>query len=100
MRRNDRLRQLVDRLQSPIMTWFIRLQGARAVVGDPRRGHPLRDGPSWRQGQDHVFRLGNLAIGRHNAVLHLQLVRDSRYQLVVAASAAPSSNAVVEPGPA
>jgi hypothetical protein len=104
VRRDDRLRfkKLVDWLQSSVMTWSIWRQGARALVGDPRRGHPLRKRPSRRAGQQHVFRLDYIDTGRRSAVLplHLQVVRDSRHQLIGAASAATSSSPIVEPGSA
>jgi hypothetical protein len=97
MPRDDRLRKLIDRLQNPVMTWLIRREEAREVVGDPRRGQPLRDRPSWRTGQEHVFRL-DVDTGRRYAIV--QLVRESELQLIVAASATTSSCTVVEPGPA
>jgi hypothetical protein len=102
VRRKERLRfkKLVDWLQSSVMTWSIWRQGARALVGDPRRGHPLRKRPSRRAGQQHVFRLDYIDTGRRSAVLRVQLVRDGRHELVVAASAATSTSAVVEPRPA
>ena len=99
VRREDRLRQLVDRLRSPVKTWAMWRQGARAVVSDPCRGHRLRDRPGWRKGQDNVLRLDNLDAGRPDAVLRLQLVRDSRHQLIDATSATTSSSVVVEPRP-
>jgi hypothetical protein len=105
VRREDCLRQLIDWLQPSVMTWSDWRHGARALVGDPRRGHPLqvRDRPCRRTGQQHVFCL-DVDTGRHSAVpplhLHLQVVRDSRHQFIGAASAATSSSTVVEPGSA
>jgi hypothetical protein len=102
VRREDRLRKLVDWLQSSVMAWSIWRQGTRTLVGDPRRGHPLRKRPSRRAGQQHVFRLDNIDAGRRSAVLilPLQVVRDSRHQFIGAASAATSSSPIVEPGSA
>ncbi len=100
MRRDDRLRKLVDRLPGRLVIWSSQLQEVRAVVGDPRRGYPHGDLPGWRTCQQYVFRLDLLGADRQHAVLRLQLVRDSRRQLVGAASAATSSGTVTEPGPA
>ena len=64
MRRGDRLCKRIDLLRIPVMRWSSQRQKARAVVGHPRRRHPLRDRPSWCTGQQHVFRLKVLDIGR------------------------------------
>jgi hypothetical protein len=100
MRRDDRLRKLVDRLPGRIVIWSSQRQEIRAVVGDPRRGHPHGKRPGWRTGQQYVFRLDFLGADRQHALLRWQLVGDSRHQLVGAASAATCSGTVIEPGPA
>ena len=80
MRRDNRVRfkfeKLVDRLQSPVMPWSIWRQEARAIMGGPRRWHPLhmRDRPGRRTGQQHVFRLDDLDAVRRYAVRHVQVV--------------------------
>ena len=97
MRRDHRLRKLVDRLQTPIVTWFIRGLKARAVEDDQRRGPLLQDRPNRGASQQHVF-LDIFDAGQCNPIV--QLVSDTRRQLVGAASAATSASTVVEPGPA
>jgi hypothetical protein len=62
-----RLRTLVDRLRSPIVTWLTWGQAARAVEGDQHRGPLLQDRPSWGAAQQHVFRLDILDADQCNS---------------------------------
>ena len=87
-------------LQSSVMTWSIWRQGACVLVGEPRRGHPLQDRPSRCTGQQHVFRFDNVDTGRRYALMHLQILSDSRHQLIGAASTTTRSSTVIEPRPA
>ena len=98
MRRDHRLRKLVDRLQSPIVTWLTWGQEARAVEDDQRRGTLLQDRPNRGAAQQHVFRLDILDADQCNPVV--QFINYSRHQLVGAPSAAARSSTVVEPGSA